>query len=529
MRRVAVITATSGVGRQEWLVKLSDFLGSDWRIVNFESEYFVNSLTRVSGYSQPTPLYDLLNVPEPFIRDAWDDAFTEFIDDIASIASGQSLVLSMHASIWSPNSTSPFPVINPALVVESGLKADVVLNIIDDVWDMDARLRQPMQLFDLIGNQSLSDQIDSLITLLEWRQTEFRASEMLAKCCGAPETILLSARHPIRTMQRLIWGDRSPRVYLSHPISTPRKAPGFPDTGLVNDIQRLAALLREGLLLFEPTGIDELRLIGDSGRKVRVADRWPAFLNANGEAEEPCAASPAEGISLIENINDIELERAESLIERIDSQVNWRDRQLIEQAESVVAIRPFSVGRVEMSRGVYEELRLHAILCERYSARRRGVIIHRSSDERDRRILLISKILNDVYLEVWDSDNEAVPWMNYVMIASEFVDDIYTALTYDLLHQKVREFFPGAKLRAIDQVSKNLSRHRRVEQPLRALQAATNAVNAIRQGLHGEYFTDFARSTLSIADGNPGYEVIVLENVETDYMQLADEIVEIIG
>jgi len=155
--------------------------------MSFDGGYLANSLADLSGKPRNHPLYDLLNIPEPFVRDAWDDAFDKFMDALDGVSDDTNVLLTMHASIWSPESTSPFPVLNPASIAKRGFCADLVINLIDDVWDVLWRLGRPGQLFSMIASPTLDNEINQIITLLEWRQTEFRSSEMLAKCCSGAE------------------------------------------------------------------------------------------------------------------------------------------------------------------------------------------------------------------------------------------------------------------------------------------------------------------------------------------------------
>jgi len=61
------------------------------------------------------------------------------------------------------------------------------------------------------------------------------------------------------------------------------------------------------------------------------------------------------------------------------------------------------------------------------------------------------------------------------------------------------------------------------------LQLAAVMVDDARHGRHEEILLEYEQSTLAIADEIPGYEVILIEDVETDYENLSDEIVQVIS
>lgn len=191
--------------------------------------------------------------------------------------------------------------------------------MIDDIYDVYYRLSRPEHVFGIQqlvdvkleenkGSESerykraLELVIQSLIRVLEWRESEIQASAALAATLGWP-TSTLAVKHPVETGVRILLGDESPKfglgrsipVYLSHPITVPRehsrKTGKWPE--FVNEFDAFVFAVRsEGemdvnVVPVMPTAIDEFRFARDGERLLPgLAPRWPLPRKENGETDD---------------------------------------------------------------------------------------------------------------------------------------------------------------------------------------------------------------------------------------------------
>ena len=183
-----------------------------------------------------------------------------------------------------------------------------VLTLIDDIYDIYYRLSQPGHVFDvrqLVGDEleanegseharyrkAMSLVIQSLIRVLEWRENEIQAAASLGSV-WAVASLTLGVKHPVETAVRLLLGESSARfglgrtmpVYLSHPISAPRKANAKDGTWppFVKEFDAFVHQTRQTgggdlhVAPIMPTAIDEYRFLRDGDKLLpRLAPRWP--------------------------------------------------------------------------------------------------------------------------------------------------------------------------------------------------------------------------------------------------------------
>lgn len=183
-----------------------------------------------------------------------------------------------------------------------------ILTLIDDIYDLYYRLSRPGHVFDvrqlvedkLEANEgseharyrkAMSLVIQSLIRVLEWRESEIQAAASLGSVWAVP-SLTLAVKHPVETAVRLLLGESSASfglgrtlpVYLSHPISAPRKANAA--TGnwprFVEEFDEFVSLVRQSavedlhITPIMPTAIDEFRFLTDGDKLLpRLAPRWP--------------------------------------------------------------------------------------------------------------------------------------------------------------------------------------------------------------------------------------------------------------
>jgi hypothetical protein len=322
-------------------------------------------------------------------------------------------VLGMHLS-WYNSSTSEFysPVdVSPLLDV--GVNQVIVL--IDDIYDMFSRLQGKNDIYDPrviashikqlskfsysgvkgaegfydlpVEQKELRDAgVRSLVTeaalsqLLSWRRAEMFQAENLACVLGCESLTLLAAKHSFASLEALIDNPGSPRTYLSHRISEPRRmnlaTAQLPDSvgvwaPVAKEVNRLhVEFARRSQLLINPTAIDELRF--SSPTDIHTIS---AFLGARWPLPEPTRDL------LVQPLDDYEHTRilvpegcpaadsvlsgvVRSLSGRIFFEIAYRDHYVVEHTPHFLIYRPFfcensedPIKNADWSGGVHPELR----------------------------------------------------------------------------------------------------------------------------------------------------------------------------
>ncbi|AGB26269.1 hypothetical protein Mycsm_06110 [Mycobacterium sp. JS623] len=416
--RLVVVTGTSGLGLDNAGRRLAESLGSDWSHFAFES-YLLAAESDVLGLDTTNnkTLIEFLLGSEPLLEAVWSRAFQTVDSILVDSLKQKNVVLTMHTSWWAPGSTTITPCVNYKLVANARWVPDVVVNLIDDIYDIYYRLSGVGQIFYPYDALALSDEIRTLQRLLDWRLVEFRSTKALATAVSGDTrcpVYLVSVKHPLATLVKLIEGDHR-CVYLSHPISEVRRKGVAPEDATLNAVQRVSSLLRREFVLFEPTTIDEYRFriedeadddVPASPSRASLTRRWPALLDLDG-SDEQCVTPTPEAFRMlsietgVEGVRNVSL--VKELVRKIDEQINWRDRQLVIQSESLAVITPFSKLDGTVSGGVREEVDLHAKLCGykelpsvvAVQGRFSGVIYHPKDDERNRGLKAIAAVLID--------------------------------------------------------------------------------------------------------------------------------------
>jgi len=188
-----------------------------------------------------------------------------------------------------------------------------ILTLIDDVFDIYYRLSRAGEVFDIrelmsrktdrrrsqAGDQglralykdALGTVVESLLRILVWREKEIAAAANLALSADIGHAVL-GAKHPVDTGVRLLLGGAASKfgygetcaVYVSHPISRPRRArqrdgcwpPIVPGMDSVLDTLAKADIGGIRVVPVRPTAIDEFRLL-DDGTYLQpyLTPRWP--------------------------------------------------------------------------------------------------------------------------------------------------------------------------------------------------------------------------------------------------------------
>lgn len=338
-----------------------------------------------------------------------------------------------------------------------------VASIHDDVYDIYKRSLGVDGVFVPAARRWRDPFIDleELRTILMWRDRELTASKFIATVCDVKH-LLFHRKGRLDTFWRAAIEHRA-CFYLSHAISQVRRdwndANGSrkckhpqPERGdrLVEQIQTVADAIGEHVALFEPTCIDEFRLDIDTLGTLRTSDladkmlppltkRWPiGGARRLGGDVEPIAPGGGyleidpnlfahmlpEGAAELpfeeQNAGETEAQyfaslrmTADALRNEMKRQITVRDYALAEQADIIVAVRPYSNEDVaEISGGVGHELDSMTIR-ERIRPLPKPTIyvIHPDDDEAMRRKNVVADVLPALWHEfcagALDEDFEA--------------------------------------------------------------------------------------------------------------------------
>lgn len=406
------------------------------------------TLRSMTGRSGPWNIVNVLTLPLPQLVETAHAGMLRCFQEASDYARehGQRRALVCFHPVFFHQQTSEFVSPYSVNMIKEALNfcschIEHFVSVHDDVFDIHRRLLGQNKLFWPAQNRvkrgkhlrSLVRDIDEQLLILGWRDRELMVSRAAAaelKC----RHILAHRKMRLDSLSKVLFND-SPCVYFSHPISQPRNdinnkpRPGKseaadPDRGraLINEIQSTANRLHNHVALFEPTCIDELRI--DDGRdKISAEDsvkyimppiteRWPiestnrAPSYVPGGDEGGWLVAPQESF---QNFCEQPLELAQlasaigCLKSEIARQINVRDHVLAEQADAVIAFRPFvHPNSPEPTGGVREEIDAVVRAAALGGKSKHIFIVHPPDDERRRRINVLHKW--------WDANSSA--WFN---------------------------------------------------------------------------------------------------------------------
>ena len=286
--------------------------------------------------SQENPVALILSqLPQEKIRELWADAFLLAVQEATQLQNDQTPDIAIVVTSLSFYRKQTYEFYCPddpkrlAQLQDEGRvpRVGAILTLIDDIYDVYYRLSRSGHVFciqQLVESELGSSEgteavrykkamelvIQYLIRVLEWRESEIQASAALAASLGC-RCATLAVKHPIETGVRILLGDCSRAfglgysfpVYLSHPISVPRREnaktgrwPGFVAEfdEFVRDVR--ACVDRDvHVTPIMPTAIDEYRFLKDGDRLLpRLAPRWP-LPRDDGGGREGLMYSAADG------------------------------------------------------------------------------------------------------------------------------------------------------------------------------------------------------------------------------------------
>jgi len=280
-----------------------------------------------------------------------------------------------HSTFYHNGSKEFFSAIDPdyleAALQRAGFQARRVFTLVDDCYDVFARLTERDQLWEYPDPDQdtpfgvVADTVVKLGVLLEWRAAEVAWAEQLARRLGVPH-FLVAVKHPVSVLADLAYSSKRP-IYISHPITAVREllAAGRLQEAerIKGEINELTSRLRTSFSVvpLSPTAIDELRVRTRGEIYLpQLGDRWPVENDGDllfvppavsvPDPLEPPGGAPSPGDPLETAYSGL----LTIFVNQIRSEINRRDRKLVEQTRGLIVYRPYYGGK--MSFGVLEEV-----------------------------------------------------------------------------------------------------------------------------------------------------------------------------
>jgi len=264
---------------------------------------------RPSNVPKWPEMYDITwNLSRSQIVDLWGEAVSEALHRLKKSEKGIK-VLSCHLIYYGGRRDEFYSPINASLLERDMFKPSHILLLIDDVYDMYLRLCDGNALFDpkvripslqgriredegidvktlppeQLASLCLEWQVGVMTHLLSWRHLEIVIAETLATQLKT-NFMVWGTKQLTRATAIWLQKDKPVSMYLSHPISRPRRK--FRETGSWHEVVGHFNELQEGFLKNElicimPSAIDEYRIRRKrrSGtlalREPILEERWP--------------------------------------------------------------------------------------------------------------------------------------------------------------------------------------------------------------------------------------------------------------
>jgi len=351
-KRILVLGPT-GVNKREACTRLAgskEGVKLGYRVVDFDKEY-IGTVTRMPEF---------LNSEIKAVHLTWRSQWQEFMN----LLGNEPTLLCLHSCYVTSDHGTRSAIDLEKICTE--YKPDLIVTLIDDVYNMGARVIQRTEDGDRL--------LPSLEQLLLARRTEALIGDLVRARMSADREdvrhVFLSVNHPILTLENIVF-HRARVQYLSFPISQPRKDEKRNDFELTETIneahQRSTAEMQRNrnVSFISPLTIDELPFLPEnSGIPITQA------LNEEKSEKVVYRYNPSEhrwslanlwkGEPLLSDSIDAHLEFDAKQVEIIDgtvrTDVGWRDRRLALQADALTVICPKPKNKSSIARGVHDEI-----------------------------------------------------------------------------------------------------------------------------------------------------------------------------
>ena len=370
-KNIVIFTGQSGIKVKECIKRLigkNNYISVDDKIAEISENGFICVLEKT--YKE--------------LRELWSKAFEDIHNNIINEKTDELVPLTFHAVYYHQRKIDFFSPVDLNKIIQLKGRVKLVINFIDDIYDVYRRLMMPGEMYQLVKQNAglvkqnaetpltiISESIIYLMRLLDWRAFELSFSQKVAEIVEAP-IYVIPAKYPRYMVQKLLEEEEGKlkMLYLSHPIRGKREDRQFQLE--VNDFVK-SAIKEYNIILFYPTGIDELRIKkNNGGYEPRLNERWKV-LDENERISPPLGEFaninpffPALKENEIPEISDGEKVVSSKLkiLERlIKQQVTSRDYTLIEQAKNgTIVYRSFGSSDIESEVKYTDDLERKIIL-----------------------------------------------------------------------------------------------------------------------------------------------------------------------
>lgn len=371
-----LILGVTGVGKEAVLKKIaaSYHHAPPWDIMDFESDYLFN---RDKGGSRQEDFLDT-DVDRQFVQ--WQSSWKVMSKERRFARknpsnSSRGVLLGLHGT-YIRGQYGTRSVLLPHVIAKD-FQPDIIITLIADVYDMWWRTAERAIDDPVVGRPTLEH-------LILGRRQETTIGDLIAVACRPRRVnnIMLSVSHPIQTVTHLIDSAKPRIVYLSFPISEPRRMAAKNDPTGIEEISRFvrqAYLHQEshGDMVIEcPLAIDELPLREMRRNSALCAEYgiMKKFDENDPEAKEVLhLAFPRDtfrwplndlldmekylGLPATEPKRPIPAEQIEHADGNLYTDVTFRDFRYVEQADCLAVYNPvFTADRDGISRSVQGEI-----------------------------------------------------------------------------------------------------------------------------------------------------------------------------
>lgn len=358
VNKVILFFGTTGIEKDEVLSRLAEWSTARGRPEPLRVD-LEKKIKKLYGNGQDS-LCEYLDQPNPFYQKTdWKNAFQCVLKQIGRERKKRDVYVAMHGALirkdYGVRSAIDFEKV--AL-----LKPDVMVTLIDDVfvnWHQTERRAASGQYQK--GRPSLTQ-------LLIGRRHEILITDLVTNFLedkfGRPRKphYVLALRHSVETLGRLLYCDNPKRVYVSFPISTPRKMQREGNLGTMDKVNGLLkeALefqkCQENLIFFLPVTMDEM-LIWDLAQtissKPREDETVELALSRRWQIPDVLGATLRNDATLPATIK-MPVVQVVAIAGLIDDEIRTYDFRMIDQSSKVLVLSQYC--EKEKSNGVSAEI-----------------------------------------------------------------------------------------------------------------------------------------------------------------------------
>lgn len=310
----AIVTGQSGINKKAYLeevIKVAENNGITVRLFNV-GDMMYEEARKESLKIQHGKILNLeLSMLTSIRRVVFEDILREY-------RSGENIIINTHSCFtWRGIFFHAFDFDK---LVE--LSPDMYITIVDDIDAIKLRLDKKEDPH--MREYTLKD-------IMTWRAVESMATEIIAYAQRKLLYLFLRGYSPV-TMFKLLFGKNLKKTYVSFPISLVRDNPE-----IIKDIDSFREKIEQSFIAFDPYKMQEIRL-------------YLKAQEAIGKGEQYITVETL-GVHQEFNVTDIM-----SIATEIDAHIRYRDFQLINQSDMIIAYIPEIHGKPEIASGVEREL-----------------------------------------------------------------------------------------------------------------------------------------------------------------------------